>query len=360
MRKIHKTKILFVFGFVTSVLAGCGGYLTTPEVTRAPTTVVTTTSQSVQSTSTPTSITNITPRPTLTLRPSQSWYFTAVAIQSTENVLQQQTQSAKETQIAQFPINCDDMDFYSSTVSPNGEWFAASCGYKRDQTLIVQNRVGTEWELKFKDFLSSESPDGIPGSLIPKFWSPDGEYLYFTTVLGYSGGGNDCFPGFGEIGLFRLNLKAGSWTTLIAPTFSFPGYEIEFAPTGRRYAVDVNGVTITDLTTGEINMINAPGITEFIWSPDGTQLAYSVASCGEQFVQSSSVYVWDALTQQTLMLITMDDGTLLSPVSWGDNATLRIEGEKYNSVNGRTRLTIYIYDIAQDNLAFTGTATRSP
>lgn len=360
MSKIHKTKILFAFGLIIPILVACGGYSTTPEITRAPTTVVATMRQLIQSTSTPTQITNVTPRPTLTLKPSQSWHFTAVAIQSTDNALQQQTRNAKETQIAQFSINCDDMDFYSSDISPNGEWFAASCGYKRDQTLIVRNKEGTEWILEFKDFLSPESPDGIPGSLSPKFWSPDSEYLYFTTVLGYSGGGNDCFPGFGEIGLFRLNLKLGSWTTLIAPTFSFPGYEIEFSPTGRRYAIDMNGVTITDLNTGEINTINAPGIMELIWSPDGTYLVYSVASCGEQFAQSSSVYVWNVSTNQTQMFITMDDGTLLRPVSWSDNSTLRIDGEKFNPINGRTRLTIYIYDITQNNLAFTGTATPSP
>jgi len=276
MCKIYKTKILFAFGLIISILAGCGGYLTTPEITRAPTTVVATMSQSVQSTSTPTLITNITPRPTLTLKPSQSWYFTAVAIQSTEKALRDSAQDNKATKIAQFPIVCEDDP--SDSISPNEEWLATSCGYKRDQTLIVQNQEGTKWILEFKDFLSPEVPIGIPGALIPKFWSLDGEYLYFTTVFGYSGGGNDCFPGFGEIGLFRLNLKAGSWTTLIAPTFSFPGYEIEFLPIGRRYAVDMNGVTITDLDTGKINIIDTPGIMEFIWSPDGTQLAYSVAS----------------------------------------------------------------------------------
>lgn len=352
--------MLFAFGFIISILGACGGYSITPEISASPTTIVTTMSQPIQSTSTPTQIANVTPRPTLTLKPSQSWYFTAVAIQSTEKVLLQQARSAKETQIAQFPIVCEDE--LSGNMSPNEEWLATSCGYERDQTLIVQNRVGTKWVLEFKDFLSPESPDRISGSLDPKFWSPDGEYLYFVSTLGYSGGGNECFPrtGRGEYGLFRLTLKTGAWTTLIPPTDSFNGYGIEFSSTGRRYATATNSIVVTDLNTVEVFKLDASGVMEVLWSPDGTQLAYSVASCGEWFVQSSSLYVWDALTNQTQILVSMNDGTLLRPLSWSDNTTLRIEGEKHDPVYRRTSLTVFIYDIGQKNLVFTGTATRSP
>jgi len=362
MKNLITPKTTFFLVFITYILVACGWSSTNLGTMTPPVTVSATINKPIQSTSTPTQITIVTPRPSHTLSPNQSWRFTAVAIQSTDNTLRQQTRSAKETQIAQFSVNCDDMDFYSSNISPNGEWFAASCGYKRDQTLIVQNREGTKWVLEFKDFLSLDSPDGIPGSLNPKFGSPDEKFLYFVSTLGYSGGGNECFPryGRGEYGLFRLSLKTGTWATLIPPTDSFNGYGIEFSPTGQRYATATNSIAITDLNTGEVIKLDVSGVMEINWSPDGTHLAYSVASCSEQFLQSSSIYVWDALTDQTQMLLTTDTNgdILLSPESWSDNTTLRIAGERL--VNGRTRYVIYIYDISQENLIFTGTATLSP
>ncbi len=62
-----------------------------------------------------------------------------------------------------------------------------------------------------------------------------------------SGGGGQCFPRFdGYYGLFRSMLK---WClgALIPPTNAFPGYGIEFAQTGRRYATNMNGVTVINL-----------------------------------------------------------------------------------------------------------------
>jgi len=366
INKIYKVRVIFFLGMAVSLLAACaGGFSSVPEVTASPVTVTTTIDPSEPtSIPTPVPIASTTPTLTATSDPTQQvWYVTAIAVQATQKAVRQQSRNDKETEIAQFPFICDDMEFHSSDVSPDGKWFAASCGYKRDQTLIVQNKKGTKWILEFKDFLHPDSFfDGTSpmGALYPKFWSLDGEYLYFTTGLGYSGGGNDCFPRFftGDYGLFRLNLKTGLWVTLIPPTDSFPGYGIEFSPTGRRYATDINGVIITDLNTGEITKIDVRGIIQGVsWSPDGIHLAYSVASCGEQSVQSSSVYVWDALTNQTQMLITTD-GMLLRPELWGDNSTLRVIGEKVIDLD--VLYTTYIYDIAQNNLMFTGTTTPSP
>ena len=145
--------------------------------------------------------------------------------------------------------------------------------------------------------------------------------------------------------------------TLIPPTDAFPGYGIEFSPTGRRYVATINGVTITDLNTGEVINIDVSGVVQgFSWSPDGTHLAYSVASCGDVLLESSSVYVWDALTGQTRMIITTNE-MLLRPESWSDNSMLRVEGEKYVSLD--VLYTIYLYDISQESLIFTGTATPS-
>ncbi len=80
----------------------------------------------------------------------------------------------------------------------------------------------------------------------------------------------------------------------------FPGDMIRFSSTGRRYAVDINGITITDLQSGEVIQINVSRVMDLIWSPDGTKLAYSISRCNEEgFVIDSSLYIWDALKNES-------------------------------------------------------------
>lgn len=318
----------------------------------------------------PTNINTITPTLTPTVRANftlipttdatqQTWHSTAVAIQTAERAAYLESWSEQETQIAQFPSICKDINSVSSNISPDGKWFAASCGYKRNQTLTVQSKDGTKWVLDFKDFVSSQTPDGVMGSLRPKFWSPEGNYLFFTIGLGYDGGGNYCFPyDRGSYGLFRLDLSTGSWSTVIPSTDSFPGYEIEFSPTGRRYVITQNGVMIVDLQTGKSTQIETEGTIErLIWSANGKYLAYSLAKCDDEKVISSSVYIWDATTNQTKVLFKLDE-VILKPESWIDNSTLRIIGERIINLN--SLYTIYEYGIEPINLLFTGTTTPYP
>ena len=366
MEKINVIRIIFLLGIAVLILAACGsGISSTPKITDSPLAVATTQKPfNITATVSPTKrVSRPSQTPTLTLNSTQQTQF---AIYNTERAVSNQLWNDKATKVAQFPeidtVTCgipsSNAMVNSSEISPDENWVAVDCS--DNQTLIVQNKEGIKWTLDFKDFLSPNSPDGMPGGMNSKFWSPDGEYLYFTTWLGYSGGGNDCFPRFlkGDYGLFRLNLKNGSWVTLIPPTDGFPGYGIRFSPTGRRYATDINGVIITDINTGEFTKIDVPDTIESLeWSPDGAHLAYSVASCGEQSVQSSSVYVWDALTNQTQLLFTTNE-ILLRYETWIDNSTLRVEGEKIVDLD--TFYTIYVFDITQNSLVFSGTATPYP
>lgn len=290
----------------------------------------------------------------------QTWHETAIALATTQRAESNLARDDKATEIARFPATCDDMNIYSSSISPDGKWLAASCGYKRDQTLLVQNKEGVTWILEFKNFLSPDSPEGMTGALLPEFWSPDGEYLFFATTLGYDGGGNDCFSGYGVYGLFRLSLTTGIWTTFIPPTDSFPGYEIKFSSTGRRFAADLDGILIADLQTGAVTQLDIPGarVMDLSWSPNGVQLAYSVASCGEEFAETSFVYVWDATTQQAQILTATQGRIILRPESWDDSSTLRIREEKLVGLDAF--YAVYVYDTSSKRLVSAGTATPSP
>lgn len=297
----------------------------------------------------------------------QVWLATARAINAVANTATQQFRDQMTTQIAQFPPACENTHSNMDDISPDGKWMASSCGYNRDQGLVVQNREGTKWVLAYKDFLNPDIVQSgeVPiGTLYPRFWSPDGVYLYFITAIGYSGGGDQCFTrAVGDYGLFRLDLKNGTWMTLIPPIDIPFGFGVSFSSTGRRYAanMNLNGIImITDLKTGEVSRINLDGtIEDVMWSPDGTQLAFTVASCDAKqgTVQSSSVYVWDALKNEKRILFTTNE-MVLRPEVWLDNSTFRVIGEKF--ADGNTVYTIYVFDVVQNTVTFTGTATPHP
>ncbi|HNE05373.1 MAG TPA: hypothetical protein PLT08_12685 [Anaerolineales bacterium] len=314
-------------------------------------------------TKTPTLISTPTPKASSTSNPvastEKAGRATAIAIQTAERAASIQAWDAKETQIAEFSIDCDSINMYSSNISPNGKWFSASCDEKETSTLVVQNKVGTKWVLEFKDFLSKDSPEGMWGGVSPVFWSPDGNFLYFTIGLGYSGGGNYCFPkNRGKYGLFRLDLLRGSWSTIISPTDNFPGYEIVFSPTGRRFAISLDGVTISDLNTGENIRLGINGIVERMsWSPDGKYLAYASAICDDENIVSSSIYIWDSTTSQSQILFEADK-MILRPEAWTSNSTLRIAGEEI--IGFDSAYTIYEYNIEPRGLLFSGTETPNP
>jgi Tol biopolymer transport system component len=356
-----KTTFLLILGFLFLLAqSSCSAQVAIePTTTAALTPILESTNiNTLAPTSTPTARASLTliqtPDDTRQIRHS-----TVVANQTAEQAANLKPWSEQETQIAQFPSICEDINSVSSNISPDGKWFAASCGYKKNQTLTVQSKDGTKWILDFNDFVSSKTPEGVMGLLSPKFWSPEGNYLFFTIGLGYDGGGNYCFPyDRGSYGLFRLNLSTGSWSTVIPTTDSFPGYEIEFSPTGRRYGITLNGVMIVDLRTDKSIQIETDGTIERLrWSPNGKYLAYSLAKCDDEKVISSSVYIWDATTNQTEVLFKMD-GVILKPESWIDNSTLRIIEERISDLN--SLYTIYEYGIEPKNLLFTGTATPYP
>lgn len=360
-KRLYFGIILFTVILFALVQTGCSGQnIAKPTALLTPT--ITETLEPINTLTPPSTpvlaAASITPHPTIDTT-QQTWHATAIAIYTEERTAIEQSWNKKKDQIAQFPATCEHIDFYSSNISPDGKWLAASCGYKRNQTLTVQSKDGEKLVLDFKDFLSRESPKDIMGALYPKFWSPESNYLFFTIGLGYEGGGDDCFPKYrGDYGLFRLNLSTGSWSTVIPSTNSFPGYEIEFSPTGRRYAITLNGLMITDLQTGKSTEIATNETIEGLsWSADGKYLAYSLANCGAEKAMSSSIYIWNATTNQTQILFKMD-GIMLRPQSWTDNSMLRIIGLEI--INLKSFETIYEYSIEKKNISFTGTATPSP
>ena len=359
MKKSNNAKAVFFFGFVFFLFLACrAATLVTPSpvaeavATESPS--ITATLRPVTSTSMPTR--TATPEPTLDAT-LQSEYETAIATLRAGTAASLRTREKEATLIARFPVDLENSNCITEGLSPDGKWLATRCGYGDNKALVLRSKEGKRWVLKFRDFLSQDISEERTSTLRPVFWSADGIYLYFAPGLGRDGDGDRCFPRHGDdYGFFRLNLRWGTWVALIPSAVSPPGYDIEFSPTGQRYATDADGIRITDLKTSEVTEVNVDGVVmDMLWSPDGLHLAYSVARCDEQGVESAWVYVWDASTKPELVRFS-HERFLLTVESWIGNSMLRIREEKRAAA---TPGTVYVYDIAGGDLMFRGTATPS-
>jgi len=358
----NKVRAIFILGILVSILVACGGKpvgnlspLTPTVWSESPFTDTPSITPTMTKFSMPSATQTLIPLGVYTERARQS---TAIVIATMDRAAVEQAWDEKRTQIDQFSVGCNELEFYLTEISPDGNWIAASCGYKRDQTLIVKSKQGVSWVVEYKELISPNQT----GALFPVFWDVEGGYLYFSGSKGSSSGGNQCFPvnlyRDSSYGLFQLNLNQGSWVILLPPTDSF--YGIRFSPTGRRYAVDMNGITIADLKSGDLVEIDTSGVMDLLWSPDGRYLAYSVANCNESgWAQSAAVYVWDSTTNLTQEIFSIKvEKILLYPEVWIDNSTLRVSVEKPTDTH--PLYDIYDIDIVSGSFVLWGTATPSP
>lgn len=265
-----------------------------------------------------------------------------------------------------FEALCDEFDSdyrKGASISPDENWTAISCGYKENQIMLVLNNQEIRWLLDYQDFIRPDFAD-LTGALRPIVWSSDGRFLYFTKELGWDGGGNQCFVFGNMYGLYRLHLQTGTVVTMFPTDDQFSGDQISFSPNTEYYAIEyyanhAHRLRIANTLSGEVEVmtINASNVMSMIWSPDSRYLAYSVASCGEQLVEDSSLYVWDSDTRQSLMLYSVED-MLLADISWVNNTTIRFKGEVWDGSD--VLITYFEYDLVRDGLTFSATATPRP
>lgn len=365
MEILKKRNIIFLMTLLSMIFIACGNSSEQPVVSFIDTPFIPVTASRTPFPTLPMQPTftvgpTKTPTLTPTLNPTQqTWLSTAIAIAATQKIERQQAREILESEIYQFVIECDGVtqNVQYGSLSPSKNWVSTECGR---QNLLVQNREGTKrWLLEFEDFLHPNlRSQGMPGVINSIFWDVDDSYLYFSISIGWSGGGDECFSWDVRTGLFRLNLKNGTWVTLVNPSEYFPGDHIEVSPTGRRYVSDINGILITDVYTGEVTQIKADGIMAFRWSPDGIKLAYSTSNCNEEgFVISSSVFIWDSITNEAQEIFTVEK-EVLTPTRWDNNSIIRFEGEKHTTFE--SFYTLYVFDIANDELIFTGPTSLLP
>ena len=99
-------------------------------------------------------------------------------------------------------------------------------------------------------------------------WSPDGQWIAFTSIRGTAG------PGRGSIWIMRVDGSEKRQLT------SHPdnGFDLHptWSPDGQRIAFQRASVAIVTVATGAVTYLNVPGVAAHpSWSPDGRHIAFT-------------------------------------------------------------------------------------
>lgn len=315
---IHNfTTRLFRLCLLAVFLAGCTHQPAVPQ------TAVTHTLINEKATSHPPAFTGTsgpgsTPLPTQTHTPIPPTYRpttrpTYTPTSSSVPILADQTLKPPSTKSASLNLNCEGNIQNVTSLSPDGNWKAVSCGYNHDQTLIIASREGKRWDLQFMDYLSEDFRESPPiGALYPVFWS--GELLYFASSIGFSGGGFCRFRSQGGQGLYQMDLNTGKISATLPPLDGAAEYRIAFSPDGRSLAYNAPQPVILDLDTGEETAIPVGDIPvgDFTWSPDGTELAFATCQLTQDFsdIKESTLQIFSLDTNLTKTVLKIAGKTL--------------------------------------------------
>jgi len=268
--------------------------------------------------------------PGSTITPSIQPTYTSTATPATPDFEATITEQAGilYRKLADFPITCTEFFDFNVYFSPDKQWVTITCGFNDVQNLEVAGVDGSHWMLRFEDYLSKELfKDGIPmGGVYPNHWTTDGRYLFFNARI-YGDGGGPCFYGSGSTGLFRLDVLTGKISAVLPITQDYKGYEFAFSPNGRWLAYYLKSFLLLDLQTGKITTMPGKNVrhANFIWSPDGEQIAYVTCELDQtgNSVERSTVEIF-SLESTTSKIIYESEEYTLNIERWNNNQLLWI------------------------------------
>lgn len=195
----------------------------------------------------------------------------------------EQAYKYEQTEMAKFPVKCDNPHNY--LFSPDHNWLAWACPYaykEGNQTLEIAGLSENEWILQSRDYCTDEfkkdfiefSPYGEMG-IVPVNWSNDGKSLYFSTRISIDADG-PCFFGFGDNGLYKIDVQTGKTSTILPPLSSYSryGYQYAFSPDGKWLVYGNDQTNILNLQTNEVYPIDNGMSRGFTWSQDSSKVVY--------------------------------------------------------------------------------------
>lgn len=198
--------------------------------------------------------------------------------------------SQELTKEASFTNPCQELSH--PYISASGKWAVYKCGQLTTQRFVFVNNEDKKWTINYSDYFAESELDndyGEFGELNYFYWANDDSGLYFETHIGFDGGGI-CYYGFYSRGLYRLNLSDGTITPVITASKLGSVFYYSFSPDMTKIAYSTDKVILLDLITGKETFVSEvstkdTSISSVIWSPDGTQFAYTTCEFNEETVK---------------------------------------------------------------------------
>lgn len=251
----------------------------------------------------------------------------------------EQAYQYEQTEMAKFPVKCNNPQKY--LFSPDHNWLAWACPYAYkdgNQTLEIADITGNEWILQSRDYYTDEFrtdffeffPYGEMG-IAPVNWSKDGKALYFATRIATDADG-PCFFGFGDNGLYKIDIQTGKISTILPPPSSHSryGYQYAFSPDGKWLVYGIDQTNILNLLTNEVYPIENGKPRRFTWSQDSSRVVYILGD--------SNLTLYSAETKEISTLIS-EEGWCLNVFPYED----RIRIDLINENDWTTREDEYTY-----------------
>lgn len=165
-------------------------------------------------------------------------------------------------------------------------------------------------------------------------WSVDGRYLYFTNKISVDG----CAVFVNGTDLHRLNLADGTVETVLDSGFT---WNIGLSPDETKLAytffngqaIVIEVLNLTDGSQGSVIVVEDSVVLEagaIVWSPDSSQLVFTVAHdpCGSNWTHT--VIQVDA-TALTAVPLLQNDNRHLTTAEWIDQQTIRLVDMENNN-----------------------------
>ena len=206
-------------------------------------------------------------------------------------------------------------------------WATQNYGGDTSSTIKISSLDGTVF-----DTLLTQDATNPPSQLMAQFFSPDGQWLYFSKEpIGL--GGYILFGGASN--LYKINITTKEVVELIpqGPTDG-PQACLEAISADFRYVADhcaQNAITIRDLSSGGKTTIQPPAdltgykfVGSARFSPDGSRLAFALAK-GDQEAEQGWVAVSDSTSGGSKMILASQAGTYYTVAGWLDDQTLLVQ-----------------------------------
>jgi hypothetical protein len=211
---------------------------------------------------------------------------------------------------------------------PRLAWATQNVGGDTSSTIKISSLDGTVF-----DTLLTQDATNPPSQLMAQFFSPDGEWLYFSKEpVGI--GGYILFSGGSS--LYKINVTTKEIVDVIPTDLSEePVACLDSISADFRYVAEhcsQNIVRIRDLASGGSSIFNPPaditsgyqlaGSARF--SPDGKKLAYALAKSNQEDEQGW-VVVSDTSIDNSKVILTSQASSYYTIAGWLDDQTLLVQ-----------------------------------